>query len=424
MNNESINNHPLLISIGINHTTAPLEIREKMFIDKERIPLILDKFKGLLSECMIVSTCNRTELYGIGNKGSVNLESLKDLLIGFNNAHSFVTKKHFYEYILSGACRHLFHVTTSVDSMVVGDSQVMHQIKESYQIANENGSTGKVLNQLVQKALHASKRVKSETKLFEGAFSVSYAAIELATKIFGDLKDKKVLVIGAGETAELTIQGLIKKNVDKIYITNRTIENAHKLIESLKKYSKFNGEVIPFENFNEKLSEIDIIISSTGASNYIINYDEFRKVAKYKRGNPMLIIDIAVPRDVDPKINKIGNVFLKNIDDLNSIIDTNHEKRLSVIPEVKDIISQEILNYLMWYYSIPVLPALQYIQQNFNGQAAGQIKQIRKYLVEGVTDYHQRVLNGSFNVSDEIMNHDELVKDLFNLNDSTIKNWL
>jgi glutamyl-tRNA reductase len=268
-----INNHPLLVSIGINHTTAPLEIREKMYIDKEKIPLALDKFKNILSECMIVSTCNRTELYGIGGKEILNLELLKDLLIEFNNSHSAVTKKHFYEFVLSGACTHLFHVTTSIDSMVVGDSQVMHQIKEAYQIASENGSTGKVLNQLVQKALHTAKRVKSETSLFEGAFSISYAAIELATKIFGDLKDKKVLVIGAGETAELTVNGLIKKNVEKIYFKPE-YENAYKLIESPIKL-EVNSEVIHFET-SRKLNEIDIIISSTGSADYI-NYDDSAK---------------------------------------------------------------------------------------------------------------------------------------------------
>lgn len=421
MNNESINNHPFLVSIGINHTTAPLEIREKMYIDKERIPSVLNKFKNILSECMIVSTCNRTELYGICRKETLNADLLKDLLIEYNGAQKVVAKKHFYEYMLSSACRHLFHVTASVDSMVVGDSQIMHQIKESYQLASENGSTGKVLNQLVQKALHTSKRVKSETTLFEGAFSISYAAIELATKIFGELKEKKVLVIGAGETAELTLNGLIKKNVDKIYITNRTAENAYKLIESLNKNSKINGEVIPFDTFKEKLNQIDIIISSTGSANYIINYDEFSKVAKARRGNPMLIIDIAVPRDIDPKINKIGNVFLKNIDDLNSIIDTNHEKRMSVLPVVNDIISHEIHNYLMWYYSIPILPALQYIQQNYNGLAGEEIKEIRKHLVNGVSEYFSKtILSDNCGISEEIKSHDELVMNLFNLNASVI----
>lgn len=422
MQGELIHNHSQLFSVGINHSTAQLEVREKMFIDSSRIPQLLDKFKDRLAECMIVSTCNRTELYGVSKEDEIDLSSIEQLLIDFNGASPAVNEKHFYRYILSGACKHLFKVASSIDSMVVGDPQIMHQIKDSYQLAADNGSTGKVLNQLVQKALHAAKRVKSETKLFEGAFSISYAAVELATKIFGELRDKKVLVVGAGETAELTLEGLLKKDVHKIFITNRTSENAYKLIENLKKKNEFYAEVLPFEKFKESLGDIDIIISSTGSNEYIITYDEYKKTVKQKRGEPVLMVDIAVPRDIDPKIDKIGNVFLKNIDDLNAIIDTNHEKRMSIIPEVNQIISQETLAYLMWYYTIPVLPALQYIQQNLNGLAGGKIKHIRNYITEHVTELHSKmILSNKPDPSEETRMHKELVENLLKLNELTIK---
>jgi glutamyl-tRNA reductase len=303
----------------------------------------------------------------------------------------------------------------------LGDSQIMHQIKKSYQIASDNGSTGKVLNQMVQKAFHAAKRVKSETGLFEGAFSISYAAVELATKIFGELKDMTALVIGAGKTAELTIENLLKKNIKKVYITNRTKSNAESLLSGLNEYGSFDGEVLEYSEFKQKLSAMDIIISSTGATDYILKYDEFKDIARKKRGAPILMIDIAVPRDIDPKIDTIGNVFLKNIDDLTAIVDTNYGKRTSVIPEIKKIISHEVLEFLIWYYTIPVLPAIQFIQANFNGQTGAKIKEIRNYLVENVTNIHGKVNFGNGTYHEELRYHSELVRNLEKINQTNLQ---
>ncbi len=416
MINISSHNHPLLFSIGINHRTAPLEVREKMSISEERIPEILKLLKLYLAECMIVSTCNRTELYGVTNGSGLDSDYIKQLMININDAHNTVKKDHFYEFILGSAADQIFKVATSIDSMVVGDSQVMHQLKRSYRIASDCGSTGKVLNQMVQKALHAAKRAKSETGLFKGAFSISYAAVELATKIFGDLHSMTALVIGAGETAELTIESLLKKNIKKVFVTNRTKTNAESLISRLKEHGSFDGEVLDYSEFKNKLDKVDIIISSTGASDYILKYDEFKDVAKKRRGAPILMIDIAVPRDIDPKINSIENVFLKNMDDLNAIVDTNLEKRMSVIPEVKNIISHEVLEFLIWYYTIPVLPSIQFIQANFNGQSGAKIKEIRKYLVENVTDNHRKLSFGIDKLNNELQFHNILIEKLEKLN--------
>ena len=414
------NNHPLLFSIGINHKTAPLEIREKMVVSDERLPLLLDKFKGILDECMVISTCNRTELYGVTNGSGLDSDMIKQMMIDFNNVSAYVGIEHFYEHLLGRAADQLFKVTSSIDSMVVGDSQVMSQVKRSYSIAFENSSTKKIINQLVQKALHAAKRVKSETRLFEGAFSISYASIELAAKIFGQLNDKTALVIGAGETAELTVDNLIKKRIKKVYVTNRTNSNAENLLAKFKNYGKFAGEVLNFESFKEKLDEVDIIISSTGANSYVLNYDEFKNVAKKRRGEPMLIIDIAVPRDIDPKIDSIGNVFLKNIDDLNSIVDTNYEKRIAVIPDVKNIILDEVLEFLIWYYTIPILPSIKHIQDNLNGDAKTKISELRRFLTENITEFHKKTLEANPDFNDELNRHFELLSSLERMN---IKNF-
>lgn len=409
-------NHPILFSIGINHKTAPLETREKMALSEERLPEALNRFKNDLAECMIVSTCNRTELYGVTNGSGLDSDYIKQLMIDLNGAHEIVKKEHFFELILGSAARQIFNVASSIDSMVVGDTQVMHQIKRSYQIASDNGCTGKVLNQLVQKSLHAAKKVKSETGLFEGAFSISYAAVELATKIFGDLKDMTALVTGAGETAELTIESLLKKNIKKVYIANRTRSNAEGLLSRLKEHGPVDGEVLEFADFKQKLSEVDILISSTGANEYILRYDEFKAIAKKKRGAPILMIDIAVPRDLDPKIDSFGNVFLKNIDDLNAIVDTNFEKRMSAVPEAQKLISFELLQFLMWYYTIPVLPSIQYIQANFNGQAGAKLKEIRNYVTQNVTDFHKRVCDGNGASYEELSYHSKLIENLEKIN--------
>jgi glutamyl-tRNA reductase len=412
----SSHNYPLLFSIGINHKTAPLEVREKMSISDERLPEILNRFKNDLAECMIVSTCNRTELYGVTNGSGLDSEYIKQMMIDINNANDDVRKEHFFEFVLGNAAGQVFNVASSLDSMVIGDSQVMHQIKKSYQIASDNGSIGKVLNQMVQKGLHAAKKVKNETGLFEGAFSISYAAVELATKIFGELKDMTALVIGAGETAELTIENLVKKNIKKVYIANRTRSNAENLLARLKVHSTIDCEVLEYGEFKQKLSEVDIMISSTGASDYILKYNEFKDIAKKKRDAPILMIDIAVPRDIDPKIDNIGNVFLKNIDDLNKIVDTNYEKRMAIIPEVKKIISHEVLEFLLWYYTIPVMPAIKYIQTNFNGQAGTKIKEIRNYLVENVTEFHNKINDGNLSYNDELKYHNKLIENLEKIN--------
>lgn len=414
-------NHPVLFSIGMNHKTAPLEVREKMSISEDRLPEILNRFRGELAECMIISTCNRTELYGVTGISGLDPDYIKQMMIDINGSFDIVKKEHFYTEILGSAARQLFNVATSIGSMVVGDSQVIHQLKNAYRIASENGSTGKVLNQLVQKAFHAAKRAKAETSLFEGAFSISYAAVELATKIFGELKDMSALVIGAGETAELTIENLLKKNIKKVYITNRSKEHAEGLMHRLKEHGSFDGEVLEYGTFKQKLGEVDIIISSTGASDHILKHDEFKAIVKKKRGEPVLIIDIAVPRDIDPEIDKFENVFLKNIDDLNAIVDSNYGKRMSVIPEIKKIISHEVLEFLIWYYTIPVLPTIQFIQANCNGATGTKIKEIRNYLVENVTNLFNSVNSEGCSSHDEFLNHKALVENLEKINQSHIE---
>jgi len=416
MNNKDIyTTPPLIFVIGMNHKTAPLEVREKMYLRQEQIPAYLNRFKDILSECMVVSTCNRFELYGVSSMDVSVIEQVKG---GLADDSQFLPEKYFYDFILCGAVAHLFRVASSVDSMVIGDSQILSQVKDAYRIAVENGSAGKVLNQLVQKALHTAKKCKTETPLFEGAFSISYAAVELATKIFGELSAKKALVIGAGKTSELTVHNLIKKNISQVFVTNRTRENADRLVETLRQRFQINAAAVDYENFKEDLNKVDIVISSTGSENYILNRGELKSVVKDRRRQPILIIDIAVPRDIDPAAGTLEGVFLKNIDDLSAIVDSNFERRMSIIPQVDLIVNREVNEFLKWYYSIPVLPALQHIQQSGNG--ASEIKKVMAYIEQNVSVLQQRM---SWRQKEDIIGiHNMLVDGLQNLNDRIIKN--
>ncbi|RPI15202.1 MAG: glutamyl-tRNA reductase [Ignavibacteriae bacterium] len=359
------NGHPILFSVGVNHTTAPIEVREKIYVSEKEIPSLMEVMKEFLAECMVLSTCNRTELYGVPVDNNIEIDIIKDKLIEFKNAAGNVKKEHFYTLHAAGAAEHLFHVASSIDSMVVGDSQIMHQFKEAYAKAQELGSIGKILNKVCQTALHSGKRTKTETALFEGAVSISYAAVELATKIFGDLKEKNILILGAGETAELTAESLIKKRAVNISFSNRTRENAEDLKEKLGVETRINGDVLDFSTFKEHLGKFDIIISSTAADNFILYYDDFKPVAKHRTGSPILIIDIAMPRDIDPRIGKLGNVFLKDIDDLNAIVDANFEKRKAQIPIVRKIVNDEVSHFLSWYYALQLVPTINDIEDKF-----------------------------------------------------------
>jgi glutamyl-tRNA reductase len=416
MNNKDIyTTPPLIFVIGMNHKTAPLEVREKMYLRQEQIPAYLNRFKDMLSECMVVSTCNRFELYGVSSMDVSVIEQVKG---GLADDSQFLPEKYFYDFILCGAVAHLFRVASSVDSMVIGDSQILSQVKDAYRIAVENGSAGKVLNQLVQKALHTAKKCKTETPLFEGAFSISYAAVELATKIFGDLSGKKVLVIGAGKTSELTVHNLIKKNASQILVTNRTIENAGRLVESLHERFNVGASTVEFGDIKSVLKEIDIVISSTGSDRYIIDTGELKPIVKQRRGEPILIIDIAVPRDIDPLAGKLEGIFLKNIDDLSAIVDSNYERRMAVVPQVDVIVSREVNEFLKWYYSIPLLPALRCIQQSGNGTT--EIKKVMSYIEQNVSVLQQRM---SWRQKEDIIGiHNMLVDGLQNLNNKIVKN--
>jgi glutamyl-tRNA reductase len=351
-----------LLSIGISHTTASVEIREKMWMSPDEIRAALTGLRErFFRECMIVSTCNRTEVYGITPELTVDDADLRRFLIEFKGAGEAVTPDHFFGTYAGGAVNHLFKVAAGIDSMVIGDIQILNQVKEAFQTAQDMELLGPVMNRLMQATLHVGKRVRAETAIGEGAVSVSYAAVELASKIFEDLSRKSALMIGAGETGELTVRHLVGRGIGDLQIANRTRARAEALVAQL------GGRVVDYEQLADALRSADIVITSVSSPSYIVSPPDVQKVMKQRSHNPLFIIDIGVPRNVDPASRKIDNVFLYDIDSLSAIVDRNVERRAAEIPKVTAIIREEMVEFFRWHNSLQVGPTIHDLREALEG---------------------------------------------------------
>jgi glutamyl-tRNA reductase len=397
----------MLFAFGINHKTAPIEVREKLYIHDSEIPALLAQLKQTLAECVILSTCNRTEIYGVCGSADVDLDYYKNLIIKFKNAQDIVKKEHFFTFVSCAACQQLFSVATSVDSKIIGDTQILQQLKDAYHTAKDLDATGRILNQLSQRAFKIGKKTRTETTIHRGAVSISLAAVELANEIFGTLQNKNILIVGAGETAKLTVECLLKRQVGKITITNRTQENATELLTNLQKSNRFDGEIVAFADFKNYLNETDIVISSTGAVEPILTAADF-----VNQTNKILLIDIAIPRDIAPEVGENPNVILKNIDDLHVIVDRNYQRRTKDLPHVKRIIMKEMGEFLMWYYSLPLMPVLQKNYTKPDRKTVSEIIKIKEFLIQNVSELHKLAMQSRGNISDDLQNHIALVEKL------------
>jgi len=355
---------------------------------KEALARLRDRY---FNECVLVSTCNRTELYGLAAASVVPDGELKRFLIDFKKASGSVQEEHFTGSAAGSAVNHLFKVASGIDSMVIGDIQILSQVKEAFIVAREIGAMGPVMNRLMQSTLHVGKRARSETAICEGAVSVSFAAAELAGKIFSDLSKKSVLLIGAGETGELTLTHLLSKGIGNVRIANRTKEKADALV------AKFGGEAVEYNSMIDVLRLVDVIITSVGSPSYVVQPEDVQKVMKQRSNNPLFIIDIGVPRNVNPAVKKIENVFLYDIDTLNSVVDKNLEKRQAEVPKVTRIIREELIEFFHWYNALQVGPTISELRETFESIRHEEVeKNINRFksedreLVELVT---KRIVN-------------------------------
>ena len=350
-----------LFTIGISHHTASVEVREKMWLSDDEARAALAQLKDrFFSECVLVSTCNRTEVYGLLPPGrTVDDRELSQFMIGFKKAAPDVQPDHFVARSAGNAVHQLFRVASGIDSMVIGDIQILSQVKDAFGLAREAGALGPVTDRLMQIALRVGKRVRTETSICEGAVSVSYAAVELAGKIFSDLARKSVLLIGAGETGELTLKHFVSKGIGSARIANRTREKAEALAASL------GGSVVDFDDLSSAAHLVDIVVTSVTSPSHILLAEDIQKSMRKRANLPLIIIDIGVPRNVDPAARRIENVFLYDIDSLQTMVDRNLERRKEEIPKVNTIIREEMVEFLNWHNSLQVGPAIKDLREVF-----------------------------------------------------------
>ena len=350
-----------IIVVGLSYNTAPLEIREKVAFAPNRIELPLRELVTLpdIAEAIILSTCNRVETYAATHDIAGGIARIKRFLADFHDMPFDLLEPHLYGLHGEDAIRHVFRVASSLDSMVMGEPQILGQVKSAYGYAAEYKTSGIILNRFMHKAFSVAKRVRTETRIASSAVSVAFAAVELAKKIFDDLSDKTVMLIGAGEMGELAAKHFINSGVRGVLVANRTFERGEKLA------AEFDGRAVIFEDLFDHLHKADIVLSSTGAPQHIIKSKQVAETMRRRKLKPMFFIDIAVPRDIDPKVNELENVYLYNTDDLQGIVEYNLRQRAAEAEKAEDIVNQEIGQFFTWISALEVTPTIIALRSRF-----------------------------------------------------------
>jgi len=364
--------------IGINHKTATVDQRECVAVSPSDMTSLLQIIRsaGHWSEVVGLSTCNRTEWYVVGPNKPNYMQCLRTLLNITGGVESWSDPEITYVKRHTEAVNHLFRVAAGLDSQVLGESQILGQVKDAFTVAMETDTTGPILNNLFQTAFHVGKRVRSETDVGGGAVSVSSAAVELASKIFSDLSRRNALLIGAGETGELTARHLKSREIRTLYITNRTFERAESLAKDL------GGHALPYDSYDRQINEVDIVISATNSSEYTVSREMLKDVLPSRNHRPLFFIDIAVPRDIDPELNKLDNVFVNDIDDLNTIVNKNLDLRREEVPAAQQIIDGEVACFAEWLKTLEVKPVIASLHKKFEALRKREVEKSRKYFRE------------------------------------------
>ncbi len=367
-----------LHTLGLNHDSAPVEIREKLAFSPSSVPIALSSFSQSFpsSETVILSTCNRVEIYVTSPDNSLDKDTLLDFFSAFHGLPKEKFAEHMYHYQGINAVRHLFFVSSSLDSLVRGETQILSQVKEAYMTAAASETTGTILNQLFQRSLNVAKEVHTRTGIGKGKVSVSTVAVDLAIKIFKDFSEKTIFIIGAGEMCELVLKHLVEKGAKTAIVANRNYDKAKSLAE------EYNGKAINYEKLEDYLPQADLVISSTSAPHYVVHAEHIKNAIKVRRGNPMLLVDIAVPRDIDPEIAKIDNVYLYNIDDLQTVVSNNIDERENELGKCQAIIDKEVSQYMAWIEELKIGPAISQLRNHFHEIGAQELERLKPKLGE------------------------------------------
>lgn len=360
-----------LFVLGLSHKTAPIDVRERLAVPERELPKVLEALGEVpeLAECMFFTTCNRAEVYGVAEGAlSKAVEATRASLERYRNLDSSALAGSLYAYDGAEAVRHIFRVASSLDSMVIGEPQILGQVKAAYTVARSQQATGIILNNLLEQAFHVAKRVRTETGIATAPVSISSVAVELARKIFGDLEGRTVLILGAGEMAELALRHLVDDGVRSILVANRSHERAVALAQ------QFHGRAVTFDTFRQEMLEADIVISSTSAPHLILKKEDLQAIILERRHRPIFLIDIANPRDIDPGCNEVDNVYLYNIDDLQSVVSTNLKERQREAERAEVIIEREVGVFQAWLRGLDVVPTIVSLRDRVEGIRATELQ--------------------------------------------------
>jgi glutamyl-tRNA reductase len=343
-----------ILIVGLNHNTADVEVREKLAFDGPKLEEGLLGLKGLneINEAVVLSTCNRVEIYANVNEIEKAKDSIKTFISEFHDIKPNLLDDALYFHTGADAVRHSYRVASSLDSMVVGEAQILGQLKEAFEFALERKATGVMLNKLMKKAISVAKRVRTETRIAENAVNISSAAVDLAKKIFSDIKEKSVLLLGAGDMAELAARHLVSGGIREIVVANRTHSTGQKLA------GEMGGRAVRFEDFLEEMAHSDIVICSTGAPTYVVTKPQMQSVMKKRKQKHVFIIDISVPRNIDPEINGMENVYLYNVDDLQDVANAGLDERRREAERAEGIVEEEIETFQRWQSTLDAVPTI------------------------------------------------------------------
>ncbi len=366
-----------LVLIGVNHKTAPIALRERIAIGREDLAETTRALAATpgVTECLIVSTCNRVELLAAVEDGDVQPASF---LTDYFGLEAEVLAPHIYEYRDREAVRHLFRMAASLDSMVVGEPQILGQVKEAFAVAREAGTVSGQLEHLLQSAFAAAKKARSETGIGSNSVSIASVAVDMALKIFGSLQGRTVFLVGAGKMSELAARHLVQQGAGAILVTNRTHERARRMAEEFQ--GQVPPEVVPFEEVYDAASRADIVISSTGAPHHIFRPEHGHAFLHRRRNRPMFFIDIAVPRDVDPEMNKLDGIFVYDIDDLQQVAATHMEERSRQAVDAEALIAAEVDRFHQRQRTVSAAPAIVALQRKAEEIRLAEIQRIHARL--------------------------------------------
>ncbi len=363
-------------TVGLSHRTAPVEVRETLALDSQALPEICARLHATeaVEECLVLSTCNRVEAMAVLREGADGARALRDFWTGLAKGTVVPGIEHFYAMHGRDSVRHLYRVAASLDSMVVGEPQILGQLKTAFSLAKDRGALHGPLEMLVTRSFQVAKRIRTETGIGENAVSVSFAAVELAKRIFGNLRGKRVLILGAGKMSELAARHLRHSGAEHIFVTNRTYNKAVEIA------SVFHGESFPYEHLAARLPEMDIVIASSAAPHYVITKQMMRGVMDSRKHRPTFLIDISVPRNIEPNVHSLDQVFLYDIDDLQKVVEENRKERAAKADRAEDIVREEVEKVLVRLRAREAAPIIVRLQEQLERVRREEVEKLRRKL--------------------------------------------